>query len=178
MKLFGRKKEEKGLPLAPPSPIIPQAPIAGQRKTLAQDLGLDKDLKKLPALPILPTRDSVPMAKRDLPTLPKSEELGDLPPLPSGPKPTAPEPLPPLPGESEAPAQPKAPVFIRLDKYNELLSTVDQMESRINDLQDIINKLGDIKQQENEIVSNCGQTASAAKEQVENVNTKLSETEQ
>ena len=198
MALFGRKKKQA--PVQPQSfgqatfpPVTPHTSAApGQmtapKGTLAQNLGLDKDVTKLPPLPSISPRDSAFTQKDNFPPLPttKADDLpplpDDLPPLPktsvatATPKmaPMGPEPLAPEP--SLKPAEPKrAPVFIRIDKYQEIIDTVNQMESRINNLQNAVKKIGDIKGKEKDILDTWSSLLSEAKQKVDNVNSKLPE---
>jgi len=184
MKLFGRKKDEKTQqPPVPFSPVNPQFPPATQdygKKTLAQNLGLDKS--DLPPLPPLPMGDIAPLRGRmeDLPPLPVEEnapDLSDLPPLPSEKPARLPQMTKETPEFTEpqgpAPTQPKAPIFIRLDKYNNIIDTVNKMESRINDLQNAIKKISEVKQKEKELIDNWIRLVDEAKEKINAVNTKL-----
>lgn len=183
MKLFGKKKEQalpqQNTPFLPTNPQLPPLPPGQQRPqkgTLAQNLGLDRDLNKLPPLPEIAPREKLP-----------KENMDSLPPLPEErpqpkqqswePLPTLDEPQPALPKtRAVTREEPKAPVFIRLDKYNEILSTVGQMESRINELQGAIKKIGDVKAKEQEMISNWTKLLDEAKRRVDNVNQRLPDT--
>lgn len=194
MKLFGKKKGEETLPRPPVplprpgAPLPPPGPQAAKR-TLAQDIGLD-DFAELPPLPPIAAEDAAPMpTSRPLPPMPaelgsaetrtsglslpaeEGPDLSELPPLPIS------RPLPPMPKAAPAPAgpQPRAPVFIRLDKYNEIISTVDQMEARINDLQGAIKKINEVKEKEKEIIDSWTGLINEAKERIDKVNEKLPE---
>jgi len=181
MKLFGKKKEQalpqQKTPFLPTNPQLPPLPPGqpSQKGTLAQNLGLDRDLNKLPPLPEIAPREKLPR-----------EDMGSLLPLPEErpqPKQQSWEPLPTmdnaqpaLPKVRDTPQEPKAPVFIRLDKYNEILSTVGQMESRINELQGAIKKIGDVKAKEQDMINNWTKLLDEAKRRVDNVNQKLPDT--
>ncbi len=190
MKLFGKKKDEN----VPPRPPVPFSPVGSQmpptpkavKRTLAQDIGLSKPSSDLPPLPPLEMKGPAAPKPMDLPPLPTESDipdLGDLPPLPEQPSAD----LPPLPVEDEGPVLPEpvsstpeqpqsqAPIFIRLDKYNDIVNTVNQMESRINELQNAIKKVGEVKQKEKEIIDNWSKLIDEAKDKVNAVNTKLPE---
>lgn len=189
MGLFGKKKPKTAQPAgqAPmmPSPTNAPGQMSAPKGTLAQNLGLDRDLGKLPPLPGVSPRDSAPGKMDALPPLPPAVKKApsvkvDLPPLPSTslpPLPSGPSPSPLGPAKAKKPAAPeRAPVFIRLDKYQEILDTVNQMESRINNLQNAIKKIGDIKSKEQDIISNWTALLTEARQKVNNVNSSLPET--
>lgn len=181
MKLFGKKKEpaqpQPNTPFLPSNPQLPPLPPSqpAQKGTLAQNLGLDKDMARLPPLPEIAPREKIP-----------KEDLGSLPPLPSESKQpeqkdwrpisTLDEPQPMIPKTRAPEHESRAPVFIRLDKYNEILSTVNQMESRINELQGAIKKIGDVKAKEQEMINNWTKLLDEAKRRVDNVNQRLPDT--
>lgn len=85
----------------------------------------------------------------EVPELPPLEPLPALPPLPEIPREAAP-PYPPA--EFEAPLAKVTPIFIRIDKYRELLKTIKQIQDNLGKLKTALDRIERIKARETEIV--------------------------
>jgi len=137
----------------------------------------------------------------ELPPIPDSEELPPLPPL-SDEDLTAPEPLPrearmrpAAPSFPEvsmaAPISPgwrpptvvapisteKATVFVRLDKYREIMKTIEMMQAKIDELTATLERVASIKQREGEIIDGWHAMLADAKEKMDDISAKLSKPE-
>ena len=155
----------------PTAPFIPSQPSQGP--SLKDQLATNKSTTDQPAmapqgLPPLPSdisKDVGSVAKRVSAMSDKVSKLeSELPPLPEStetdtPKPTA--------------SQPGAKVFVRLDKYSDILKTINHMESKINELQNALGKISSIKDSEQEIISSWTSLINEARDRVTEVNSKL-----
>lgn len=173
-----KKKENDfdNLPYIPDDRSLPPMPPAGNKQAM--------DLPPLPPIPKFPqeeNKDLPPMPKmpaphkdvgpRMIPKLPVDDIAPKLPP----PRIADPELEPKDLDIGPAPALPKkrAKVFVQLNKYNDIVKTVHNMEGRINDLQNSINQIKDIRAKENEIINSWNNLLSEAKTKIEEVNSKL-----
>ena len=86
----------------------------------------------------------------EVPELPPLKLLPALPPLPAVPR-EAPVQLPP-PTEFEAPLAKVTPIFIRIDKYRQLLKTIKQIQDSLGKLVATLVRIERIKARETEIV--------------------------
>lgn len=130
-----------------------------------------EDFSSIPDLPPLPP----------VPGVPEVPALGDEPApppmrvskMPRGiPKIRPAELLTPVISQEEMePA--KAKVFVRIDKYKDIMNTIDNMQHKINELQKTLNKISSIKTREAEIIAGWNALLSEAKNKVDEVSGKL-----
>lgn len=183
MGLFGKKKEEKLDIPKPSAPFIPTGTpsTTTPRRPLSEELGLgapkSSSPSPLPPLPADVSQNVHAVSKRvDALNEKISGMESDIPPMPE----SAP-PLPPLPNSdqtSTAPTPPesaesRAKVFVRLDKYNEILRTVNNMEAKMNELQNALKRINEVKTAEQNIISSWSTLIEEARTRVEEVNSKL-----
>jgi hypothetical protein len=201
MGLFNRKKklenfdnlpflpDDKALPPLPPPKGMPQRnmPPMPPRDINSLGVGAPPSSLEAPARPIpprLPPREMSEIAPRALPDFPKSEDL-DLPDLDAGTPISNLRPTNPNMGElrpafgSPVASSPKknAKVFVQLNKYREIVSTVNKMENRIGDLQESIIKIKDIRSKEHDLIESWNNLLTEAKSKIEEVHRKLPEVE-
>jgi hypothetical protein len=196
MGLFNRKKklenfdnlpflpDDKALPPLPPPKGMPQRNMPPMRPRDMSPLGVSAPPSRLeapvrPIPPRLPPREMSEISPRslpDLPELPRTEDL-DLPDLdadmPIGNIRQAPSFGAPAP-VAEAPKK-SAKVFVQLNKYREIVSTVNKMENRIEDLKDSITKIKDIRAKERDLIESWNTLLTEAKSKIEDVHRKLPE---
>ena len=164
----------------PTAPFVPSQPDQGA--SLKDQLGMNQDKSAswtrestapagapagLPPIPEDISKDVGSVAKRVSAMSDKVSKLeSELPPLPEGtetetdtPKTTA--------------SQPGAKVFVRLDKYSDILKTINHMEAKINELQNALGKITSIKDSEQEIISSWNSLINEARDRVAEVNSKL-----
>ena len=170
MGLFGKKKEEPAMP-KPTAPFVPSQPAQGA--SLSDQLNINQDNQPAPAgLPPLPADISanvVDVSKKvDAMTERVSSMESDLPPLPEDTTPTE-QPMP----TQAAPQSTGAKVFVRLDKYSDILRTINTMEAKINELQNALGRISTIKQSEQQVIESWNALINEAKDKVEEVNSKL-----
>jgi hypothetical protein len=129
-----------------------------------------------------------------LPPLPEDDELPPLPPLPGE------EELPPLPGPEEMPAprrmrpagpiipesswqpaptieKPVATVFVKLDKYREVMRTVSEIDDKLAELKGTLDRIASIKTREGEIIDGWAAMLNDAKSRIDDVHSKLTKPE-
>ena len=172
MGLFGKKKEEPAMP-KPTAPFVPSQPAMGT--TLSDQLNINQDNQPasagLPPLPADISANVVDVSKKvDAMTERVSSMESDLPPLPED---TTPTPTAQPMSTQESPQNTGAKVFVRLDKYSDILRTINTMESKINELQNALGKISTIKQSEQQVIESWNALINEAKEKVEEVNSKL-----
>lgn len=170
MGLFGKKKEEPAMP-KPTAPFVPSQPPMGA--TLSDQLNINQDNQSAPTgLPPLPediSANVVDVSKKvDAMTERVSSMESDLPPLPEDTTLTE-QPMP----TQTTPQSTGAKVFVRLDKYSDILRTINAMEAKINELQNALGKISTIKQSEQQIIESWNALINEAKDKVEEVNSKL-----
>lgn len=170
MGLFGKKKEEPAMP-KPTAPFVPSQPPMGA--TLSEQLNINQDNQSAPTgLPPLPediSANVVDVSKKvDAMTERVSSMESDLPPLPEDTTPTE-QPM----STQTTPQSTGAKVFVRLDKYSDILRTINAMEAKINELQNALGKISTIKQSEQQIIESWNALINEAKDKVEEVNSKL-----
>lgn len=136
----------------------------------------------------------------ELPVLPEGDELPPLPPLPGE------EDLPPFPEPEEAPkpakkmksgapsipevsmSRPQMPswqateaqaatVFVKLDKYKDIMRTVAEMDNKLDELRATLDKISAIKTREGEIIDGWGAMLNDAKSKITDVHSKLTKPE-
>ena len=196
MGLFGRKKKEENfdnLPYLPnddalpPLPAEPRGGFMGKRVPHAPPLPpmAKQAPRPLPPLPMPKPPHRMDVALR--PNLPPARKPHDMPRL----EPRLPElrePIHPnfkepmhdkfIPIEAKEAPKKKPQVFVQLKKYKEIVSTVNKMEGRINDLQTSIDKIKDIRNQEGDLIDSWNNLLSEAKKKMEDVNNKLPDVEE
>jgi hypothetical protein len=177
-----KKKEDNfdNLPYLPDDPALPPLPPQGRQMAIP----------KAPALPPMPPKHllSKPnFGAQDLPPLPELDN--DLPPLPKAinDNTAIPKPMPmlkemrdlpplenrPMPGIPKPTSGNRAKVFVQLNKYKDIVSTVNKMETQIDGLQASINQIKDIRSKESEIINSWNTLLHEAKSKIEEVNRKL-----
>jgi len=188
---------EPSLPPLPPQKGMQMGRGMPPMRRMPQKMSGPGDLPELPPIPKIPREYS-----RDLPSipkLPKPRDFGnELPPLSEPdfgdeklpdikeddlniPELSQPKPMPqfnPSPSFSPEPEMEMAPrktakVFVQLSKYKDIVNTVGKMESRINELQNAINKLRDIRAKESQLIEGWDGLLGEAKSKMEDVNRKL-----
>jgi hypothetical protein len=185
MGFFNRKKKEENfdnLPYLPDDDALP--PLPNQPRGM-------HGMPPLPPMAKRPMpRELPPMGSREEPPmLPihRPEEPRKLPPMPKlhldrPMHDKIPDMMPKLPElkhndfipvEAKGPAPKSARVFVQLKKYKDIVNTVGKMEGRINDLQNSINKIKDIRAKEGDLIDGWNKLLSEAKEKIEDVNKKL-----
>ena len=165
MGLFSKKKPEELIP-RPNPPFMPNQPMPDSTP-LKDQLNLDQ-VEPAPELPPLPAEVSMEPEQIDDNLNAVADKIDDMDgrlnqmesPLP------APQPIP------EGP-KPGAKVFIRLDKYTEIISTINSMESKINELKNAINKINDLRNAEQQLVDSWNRLVDEAQEKVNDVSSKL-----
>jgi len=193
MGLFGKKKEQPLVAMPKPTaPFVPSQPSQGA--SLKDQLAMNQAKPVPPQAPAAPAK---PPAPAGLPPLPDdiSKDVGDvakrvsamsdkvskledeLPPLPDANTAEQPQPTtlvqPTEQPQQPAPSQPGAKVFVRLDKYSEILSTINKMESKINELQNALGQITSIKDSEQQIIGAWNNLINEARDRVAEVNSKL-----
>ena len=175
MGLFGKKKEQP--PVAMPKPTAPFVPSQpSQGASLKDQLAMNQPKPVPPQAPTAPTGD---VAKRVSAMSDKVSKLEDeLPPLPDENAPEQPQPTTPTqpeaaPNQQPTASQPGAKVFVRLDKYSDILKTINNMESKINELQNALGQITSIKDSEQQIIGAWNNLINEARDRVAEVNSKL-----
>jgi|TARA_Y100000034_G_scaffold27310_1_gene32580 hypothetical protein len=174
MGLFGKKKEEPTMP-KPTAPFVPSQPAQGA--SLRDQLNINQPAEQ-PApqgLPPLPEDISANVEDVSKKVTAMTERVSDLesglPPLPEDNAPVEPEPQT-LPAQT-TPQNTGAKVFVRLDKYSDILKTINTMEAKINELQNALGKISTIKQSEQQVIESWNALISEARDKVSEVNSKL-----
>jgi len=188
MGLFGKKKEQP--PVAMPKPTAPFVPSQpSQGASLKDQLNMNQSKPVPPQAPTAPTglpplpedisKDVGDVAKRVSAMSDKVSKLEDeLPPLPDENAPEQPQPTTPTqpeaaPNQQPTASQPGAKVFVRLDKYSDILKTINNMESKINELQNALGQITSIKDSEQQIIGAWNNLINEARDRVAEVNSKL-----
>ena len=118
-----------------------------------------------------------------LPPLPGEEEFEAPPAWPTQSKPFAPEPeAPPMPEmpTEYAPSAPtahmpaeKTTVFVRIDKYRDVVKKIDEMQGKISELKTTLGRISAIKNKEAEIIDGWNAMLQEAKAKIDDVSAKL-----
>ncbi len=132
----------------------------------------DDELPELPPMPPLPEDEGMEQGN-----FPMDEEAAmppmGLPPMPPARMPAS-MPPPPMPqlqkpmGLSET-----ATVFVKIDKYREIMQMVDSMNTKLEDLRHNLDKISAIKQKETEIIQGWNALLSDSKTKIDELNRKL-----
>lgn len=137
------------------------------------------EFSDLPPLPPLSEEQSGQMQSYDNNQMTSLPPLPDLPPLSSGgPMQTPQQQLsyPTVPSSQSTfhsmPVE-SAAVFVRLDKYKDIMHVIEQMQNRLNELQHSLAKISAIKQKETEIIQGWHALMSESKAKVDELNQKL-----
>ena len=155
----------------PTAPFVPSQPAQGA--SLSDQLNINQNNQSAPAgLPPLPEDISANVVdvsrKVDAMSERVSSMESDLPPLPEDNAP-APQTLP----AQTTPQSTGAKVFVRLDKYSDILKTINTMEAKINELQNALGKISTIKQSEQQVIESWNALIGEARDKVAEVNSKL-----
>jgi len=165
MGLFSKKTPAEPVP-RPNPPFMPSQSSSGDMP-LKDRLSLNKSMPSsdLPPLPTDVTSEPKPMTKNLDAVSDKMDNINDRlnqieSPLPS------PQPM-------QSGPKPGAKVFIRLDKYTEIISTINNMESKINELKNAIGKINDLRNAEQQLVDSWNKLVDEAQAKVNDVSSKL-----
>jgi hypothetical protein len=142
-----------------------------------------------------------PAEEAELPSLPEGDELPPLPPLPGE------EELPPFPEPEESPKparkmrpgaplipevsmsasaavwqsasveKPAATVFVKLDKYKDIMRTVSEIDNKLAELKATLDRISAIKTREGEIIDGWAAMLNEAKSKIDEVTSKLTKPE-
>jgi len=157
MGLFSKKKKDKmeGISVKPSSsdfdiddidlPPLPDMEEDSKELEFSKKMPENEDL---PPLPEPPTPYAQPLPQKQPPEFP-FPEAGDLGPAPSTPDfhPIAPK---PKPQHHEAP---KAPIYVRVDKYRDVLDVIDALKKDLRLLSKSLDSLRNSKKKEDEIIA-------------------------
>lgn len=137
-------------------------------------------------LPPLPEGEELP----PLPPLPEEEELPPMPETPAEPRKMKPgRPIVPEMSMATPPAMPswkpieaptaaeKATVFVKLDKYREIMRTVSDIDDKLTELKATLDRIAAIKSREGDIIDGWAAMLSDAKAKIDDVNNKLTKPE-
>lgn len=117
-------------------------------------------MDNLPPLPPLPDEDQFSRPQQF--SVPQQQAMPELPSFPA----------PRMPSSDRQTTE-RATVFVRVDKYKEIMQTVESMQRKVNELQDTLNKIASIKEKEAEIIHGWGAMLQETKSKVDEVNSKL-----
>lgn len=150
MAWFKKKKELEELPLMPEAEELPESelpPLPGEEDFAAPE-------------PIMPKAPR--MKEHELPPLPEYHE----------PKPFLSMPSPPQ--MPQAPPSGPATVFVRIDKYKDVMETIGAMQEKLEELRSTLNAISAIKGKESEIIDGWNAMLQQTKAKIDEVNAKLS----
>jgi archaellum component FlaC len=134
---------------------------------LKDKLNLNKGMAptELPPLPMDVTSEPIPVDQNLDAVADKMENITDRLNQIESPLPT-PQPM-------QSGPKPGAKVFIRLDKYTEIINTINSMESKINELKNAIGKINDLRNAEQQLVDSWNKLVDEAQAKVNDVSSKL-----
>ncbi len=162
MGLFSKKKPAEPVP-RPNPPFMPTQPTSDSM-SLKDQLSLDQEASPT-ELPPLPTDVSDQMTGSLDNVSNKMDNINDrLNQIES--------PLP-APQQMQISSKPGAKVFIRLDKYTEIINTINTMESKINELKNALTKINDLRNSEQQLVDSWNKLVDEAQAKVNDVSSKL-----
>ena len=163
MGLFSKKKPTEPVP-RPNPPFMPSQPSGDM--PLKDRLNLNKSMASsdLPPLPADLGSENKPI-QENLDTV--SDKMENIDNRLSQMESSLPSPQP------MASPKPGAKVFIRLDKYTEIINTINNMESKINELKNAINKINDLRNAEQQLVDSWNKLVDEAQAKVNDVSSKL-----
>ena len=138
----------------------------------------------------------------ELPPLPEGDELPPLPPLPGEEELSLPEPEelpapqprkmraaaplvhevsmanPPPTAEWQSPVErPVATVFVKLDKYRDIMKTISDLDDKLSELKGTLDRISAIKTREGEIIDGWAAMLGDAKGKIDEVHSKLTRPE-
>lgn len=139
------------------------------------------EFSDLPPLPPLSEDSGAQMQSYDDRQMSSLPPLPDLPPLPSGGPMQTQMPQQQLSYPTMSSSQSafrstpveSAAVFVRLDKYKDIMHVIEQMQGRLDELQHSLAKISAIKQKETEIIQGWHALMSESKAKVDELNQKL-----
>ncbi len=146
----------------PPLPPMPEDSETGGFPQLdAQDDGQQQSLPPLPPLPELPPLQRAQAYPSQTQLQMSAQQL--------------PYPLSPPMQQSSQPTyeQAGATVFVRLDKYKDIMRTIENLQLKLDDLQRSLSKISSIKQKESEIMQGWGALMTESREKIDQLNQKL-----
>ncbi len=163
MGLFSKKKPAEPVP-RPNPPFMPTQPSGDM--PLKDRLNLNKSMAptELPPLPADASSEPKPMQENLDSVADKMENIDNRLTQMESPLPAEQPSLGPKPG---------AKVFIRLDKYTEIITTINNMESKINELRNAINKINELRNAEQQLVDSWNKLVDEAQAKVNDVSSKL-----
>jgi len=123
--------------------------------------------KELPDLPSLPKSLSQSSAEEDFPAYPKLQSKHQLKTI-----------QPITQKELQIDDKEKTTVFIRVKKYKDIVKTIDDMQIKIEELKNSLDKISQIKAKEIEIVKGWSALLQEAQEKAAEVESKLSTKEE
>ena len=165
MGLFSKKKPEEPVP-RPNPPFMPNQPMSSSNQ-LKNQLNLDQ-VGTVPELPPLPTDVSMEPEQTNSNLNAVSDKIDNIDSRLNQMETPLPTPQPIREGPKSG-----AKVFIRLDKYTEIISTINNMESKINELKNAINKINDLRNAEQQLVDSWNRLVDEAQAKVNDVSSKL-----
>ena len=183
MALF--KKKSKAI--VPEPPVMQAYPEADEIKESIQNAPVESGGDGLPELPEMPELPEGEESAEDIvgeveeeeeAEEPRSkvkgrltQELGHKQSLPKREKPAARElKLPSRDRDSE-----KKALFIKIDKFKEILASIEVIGKRISEVEDVISKLKEIKSREDALMDNWQQEIEDLKSKIESIEKNLSE---
>jgi len=128
-----------------------------------------KELEEIETRPELPPLPPLP-EEMEAPELPElEEELPMVRPMRMAPMPREEVVCPPCPpSRSEL-----VKVFVRIDKYKEVMKEIESMQHKVSELQKTLNKISSIKEREAEIITGWNALLAEAKAKIDEVDHKL-----
>ncbi len=126
---------------------------------------MQDDRQSLPPLPPLPELPPLPGRQQSQSQM----QLQMAPPMAYPPLPA----LPPMPQAGPTQSEATATVFVRLDKYKDIMRTIENLQLRLDDLQRSLSKISSIKQKESEIMQGWGALMTESREKIDQLNQKL-----
>ena len=112
-----------------------------------------------------------------LPPMPGEEEMLTPPAMPRMPRMARPMPdfqMPaPMPQMPAMPSAERATVFVRIDKYKDVMRTIDSMHAKMDELRSTLDKISMIKGKEAEIIDGWNALLSEAKSKLDEASAKM-----
>jgi len=135
-----------------------------------------RDVKKpseFPELPSLPTFPEAPVARTSLPELPGKEGMTLFPEIPNEPVRHLIPFSTPLIREIEPREEIKEPIFVKISRYKEALSSFEVLRKKIHETSEILEKIRELKQQEDNQIEEWQRELETIKEKLNSIDTKL-----
>ncbi len=163
MGLFSKKKPAEPVP-RPNPPFMPSQPSGDM--PLKDRLNLNKSMAptELPLLPTDVSAEPKPVQDNLGAVADKMDNINNRLSKMENPLPSS---------QPEASPRPGAKVFIRLDKYTEIINTINNMEAKINELKNAITKINDLRNAEQQLVDSWNKLVDEAQAKVNDVSSKL-----